>query len=116
MEEPPGDPDVARVRARAGLLRPVPLTATVQLTEVGWGTRVDLVCAYAEAEAEAEQPHPYALVITDAGGSTQQIGTWTALPGRDARLTGATSWTRARIASVEVRTLGGTAVLRLDET
>ncbi|WP_380156492.1 zf-HC2 domain-containing protein [Kineococcus sp. R86509] len=95
-------------------LLPVPITATVQLTEVGWGTRVDLVCAY--AQAAAEDPFPYALVIADAAGTTQQVGTWTAVPGRDARLSGATSWTRAQIARVEVQTLSGTAVLRLTET
>jgi hypothetical protein len=95
-------------------LLPVPITATVKLTEVGWGTKVDLVCAY--AEAETEKSYPYALVIADAAGTTQQIGTWTAVPGHDAALTGATAWTRARIATVEVRTLTGTAVLRLDET
>jgi hypothetical protein len=95
-------------------LLPVPITATVQLTEVGWGTKVDLVCAY--AQAAAEEPFPYALVIADAAGTTQQIGTWTAVPGRDAALSGATSWTRDQIATVEVRTLTGTAVLRLTET
>ncbi|MBB2899595.1 anti-sigma factor RsiW [Kineococcus radiotolerans] len=110
---PGASPGPGRVQAMDPLL-PVPVTATVQLTEVGWGTQVDLVCAY--AHAEAEQPHPYALVVSDTAGATQQIGTWTALPGRDAQLSGATSWTRAQIASVEVRTLSGTTVLRLDET
>ena len=64
-------------------LLPVPITATVELTEVGWGTQVDLVCAY--APAAAEQPYPYALVVTDGAGETQQIGTWTALPGQRRR-------------------------------
>ena len=110
---PAPTPDGGAVQEMDPLL-PVPITATVQLTEVGWGTKVDLVCAY--AQAAAEDPYPYALVIADAAGTTQQIGTWTAVPGRDAQLTGATSWTRAQIATVEVRTLSGTAVLRLNET
>ncbi|WP_205708147.1 hypothetical protein [Kineococcus vitellinus] len=92
----------------------MPITATVQLTEVGWGTKVDLVCAY--ARAAAEQPYPYALVVNDVDGGTEQIGTWTAVPGRDAQLSGATALHPEQIASVEVRTLGGTPVLRLQET
>ncbi|WP_432563420.1 anti-sigma factor family protein [Kineococcus sp. SYSU DK003] len=95
-------------------LVPTPITATVQLTEVGWGTQVDLVCAY--AQAEAEQPYRYALVVTDRDGAHEQIGTWTAVPGRDAQLSGATSWTRSQIASVQVQTMTGTTVLQLDES
>lgn len=91
-----------------------PITATVALTEVGWGTKVDLVCAY--AHARTEQPYRYALVVTGRDGTREQIGTWTAVPGRDASLTGATSWTRAQIASVEVQTTSGLTVLQLDET
>ena len=44
----------------------------------------------------------------------EQIGTWTAVPGHDAQLTGVTALPRAQIASVEVRTLDGTPVARLD--
>ncbi|WP_432512364.1 anti-sigma factor family protein [Kineococcus sp. SYSU DK001] len=95
-------------------LVPTPITATVALTEVGWGTKVDLVCAY--AHAQTEQAYRYALVVTDRTGAHEQIGTWTAVPGKDAQLTGATSWTRDQIASVQVQTTGGTTVLQLDET
>ncbi|MCI2237669.1 zf-HC2 domain-containing protein [Paenibacillus sp. TRM 82003] len=91
-------------------LVPVPLTATVQLTEEAWGTQVDLVCAY--AADDAGHARPYALVVADTDGNAQRIGTWTAQPGRDARLSGATALTLERIAAVEVQTLQGTAVLR----
>ncbi|PRY18051.1 anti-sigma factor family protein [Kineococcus rhizosphaerae] len=95
-------------------LLPTPITATVALTEVGWGTKVDLVCAY--AHTRSEEPYPYVLVVTGRDGTDQQIGTWTAVPGKDASLTGATSWTRRQIAAVEVRTTSGLTVLQLDET
>lgn len=88
-----------------------PITATVGLEPVAWGTRVDLHCAYAGSSAGRL---PYALVLTDRSGRTETVGTWTALPGRDATLAGATSWPRAQITAVEVRTLDGLAVLRLD--
>ncbi|MEZ0493092.1 zf-HC2 domain-containing protein [Kineococcus sp. TBRC 1896] len=95
-------------------LVPTPITATVALTEVGWGTKVDLVCAY--ADATTTQTRGYALYVTGTDGSTQQIGTWTAVPGGDAQLSGATSWTPAQIRSVEIKTLEGATVLRRQET
>ncbi|WP_432487672.1 anti-sigma factor [Kineococcus sp. SYSU DK018] len=107
------DPGAAGPARSLEPLLPVPLTATAQLTEAAWGTQVDLVCAY--ASDGAEEASTYALVVTDTDGNDQRIGTWTAHPGRDARLSGATALTPEQIAAVEVRTLQGTAVLRLDE-
>jgi len=107
------EPTVAVGQSMEALVE-TPITATVQLTEVAWGTKVDLTCAY--AHAEAEEPYEYALYVTDTDGEDEQIGTWTAYPGRDAQLSGATSWTRAQIGSVEVRTMTGTAILRLQES
>ncbi len=43
-----------------------PITATVALTEVGWGTKVDLVCAY--ADASTAQSYQYSLVVTGTDG------------------------------------------------
>lgn len=94
-------------------LLPVPLSATARLTPVAWGTKVDITCAYA-LEA-ATEPYDYALVVTDQEGTSEQLGTWTAIPGRDASLSGATAWPLERIVTVEVQTLQGTAILRLDE-
>lgn len=91
-----------------------PITATVALTEVGWGTKVDLVCAY--ADASTAQSYEYALVVTGTDGRTQEIGYWTAVPGHDAQLSGATSWTPAQIRSVEIKTASGLTVLRRQET
>ncbi|NIZ93563.1 anti-sigma factor family protein [Kineococcus rubinsiae] len=95
-------------------LLPTPLTITARLTGVDWGTQVDITCAY--APATTSPPYDYALVVTDRAGSVEQIGTWTAVPGHDAQVTGATALPRTEIASVEVRTLDGTAIARLDPT
>ncbi|GAB7189641.1 zf-HC2 domain-containing protein [Kineococcus sp. NUM-3379] len=89
-------------------LVPAPLSATAVVQPVAWGTRVEVTCSYSTGRRA-----PYALVVTDRAGNHQQIGTWTALPGRDARFTAATSLPAADIAALEVRTLSGTALLRL---
>ncbi|MEZ0163551.1 zf-HC2 domain-containing protein [Kineococcus sp. LSe6-4] len=110
-------PAAGTAHGQALLMDPVAdtaITATVALTQVPWGTQVDLVCAY--ADAGATRADRYALVVTGADGATEQIGTWTALPGRDAQLSGATSWSPAQIRSVQVRTLTGLTVLQHRET
>ena len=92
---------------------PSPVTASARLVDVAWGTRIDLTCAYS-----AEGPYPaaaraYALVVIDRGGAEQQVATWSALPNREITVRGASSLARRDIATVEIRTLSGTAILRL---
>ncbi|NAZ84501.1 hypothetical protein GTR02_22110, partial [Kineococcus sp. R8] len=108
----PSSPPAEGLSSPLRPLLPTPLTITARLTGVDWGTQVEITCAYAPVSAGTS--YDYALVVTDRAGAVEQIGTWTAVPGHDARLTGATALPRAQIASVEVRTLDGTAVARLD--
>ena len=71
---------------------------------------MDVTCSYSSAAAAA-----YALVVVDRTGHDEQIGTWTALPGHDARFTAATSLPAQEISRLEVRTLTGDALLRLPQ-
>ena len=98
---------------------PSPVHASVHLADVAWGTRIDLTCTYDQVPygspgaGTSPGPAAYALVVTDRAGATQQVGTWRIVPGRPSRMTGATEWRRSDIASVEVRTVTGTPLLRL---
>lgn len=93
----------------------VPITASVDLEPVDWGTRLSVTCAYA---ADAADPYggpapavvEYALVVRDAEGRTQQVATWLAVPGREVTVPAATSLDLDRIAGVEM-TSGGQVVL-----
>jgi hypothetical protein len=89
--------------------------ASVAFEGVPWGTRLDLTCTYDVGAHEYELPSPatYALVIQTRDGSTEQIGTWRAIPGRTMRLSAATAANRADIALVVVRSEDGTPVLEL---
>ena len=86
-----------------------PMTATVAVTSVGWGTRIDLTCTY---------PHPsggweagaYALVIHTTDGRTQRLATWNGLPGATMELPAATHTREPNIKSVEVTRIDGTPV------
>jgi hypothetical protein len=92
---------------------PSPVTATARLVDMTWGTRIDVTCAY---EANGKYPaegRPYALVVIDRSGVAQQVATWQALPDRRLTVMGASSLSRQDIATVEIRTMSGRALLRL---
>lgn len=91
----------------------VPIEATVSLTSVDWGTRVELVCAY-KAWGEDAAEWPYDLVISTGSGREEHVASWKALPGRETTLQAATATQRGEIRSVEVRTADGRPVLQLD--
>jgi len=92
-----------------------PVRAEVALQPVAWGTRLDLTCTYSPTAKQYQLPHvaTYVLVVRTRDGRTEQVGTWKARDGETMRLSGATSASRNEIASVEVRTAKGQAVLRL---
>ena len=90
--------------------------ASVALTSVAWGTRLDLTCSYDEPSGgyHHDDPAPtYSLVVRTTAGAVEQVATWKALPGRTMHLTGATALDTDDIASVEVRAADGRPVLRL---
>ena len=96
-------------------LRPVvnaPITADVGLTPVSWGTRIGLRCTYSGPKGVSR---PYALVVLATDGRRESIGTWTAVPGDEVRLSGATSIRESDIAAVEVQALNGFTLLRLTD-
>jgi hypothetical protein len=90
-----------------------PVTASAQLVDMAWGTRVDLTCAYRTSGSFPADGAPYALVVIDRSGVPQQVAAWKALPGRQLTVLGASSLTRRDIAAVEIRTLSGLPILRL---
>ncbi len=84
-----------------------PVTADVTLTDVAWGTRLDLTCTWRPVgDAAALHEEVYVLVVRTREGSTEQVGTWQALPGRTMQLTAATAARVADITGVEVRENG----------
>jgi hypothetical protein len=91
------------------------LKATVALTSVDWGTRLDLTCTYAQIDDGygSSSGWTYALVVRTRDGRLEQVATWRALPGRTMTLSGATAAGRDDITSVEVRAPDGTPVLEL---
>ena len=87
------------------------MTATIALTDVAWGTRLDLTCTYPLIRGDYEGG-AYALVVHTTDGRSQRVATWNGLPGRTMQLTAATATRQANIRSVEVTRIDGTPVVR----
>ncbi|MGN8551004.1 UNVERIFIED_CONTAM: zf-HC2 domain-containing protein [Microbacterium sp. SLM126] len=109
---------VSPAPARVIALEPVvdvPVTATVELTGVAWGTRIEMVCSYGDTDGEGSEGWPYALIVTAVDGTTSEVSSWQALPGATARLSAGTALSPDEIAAVEIRSVNsGKVLMRAD--
>lgn len=106
--------------ARVVALEPVvdiPLTATVELFDVAWGTRLEMICRYPKTTdgEDASPGWPYALYITGTDGTTSAVSSWVALPGSTARIGAGTALASDQIAAIEIRSLDSGYVLMRTE-
>ncbi len=92
----------------------VPVDGDLRLEDVAWGTRITIVCRYDGPAAAPEEPGGVLqLVVYPAGnGSPQSVARWLTLPGRDARVTGATDLDPEQIAEVRLVDGAGTVLLQ----
>ncbi len=90
-----------------------PLTASVALEDMAWGTAITMDCTYpAGGSGPGYTSAPsYALVVTDDAGVASQVSTWTAVPGKTISLDAATAVPLDRIASIEIRSTAGQTIL-----
>ncbi len=90
----------------------IPLEASVRLTSVDWGTRIELDCRYADApDADPDASWTYALAVVDAAGEASTVSTWRAGPGSAARLSAGTALDVDDIRGVEIRSMSGTVLM-----
>lgn len=90
-----------------------PLTASVSLTEVAWGTRIDMICDYGSTGDAPADGWAYALVVVGDDGTESVLSTWRAHPGSTARLSAGTAFPASDIAAVEIRSVdSGTVLMR----
>ncbi|MCV2395259.1 zf-HC2 domain-containing protein [Actinotalea sp. M2MS4P-6] len=99
---------------------PSAITASVSLEQVAWGTRIELTCTYADdgspsagsaGPASGYGPTTYALVVVGEDSSTEQVATWTAVPGRTITVPAASSLPASQIDAIELVADDGTALL-----
>lgn len=90
-----------------------PVTASVALTSVPWGTRLDLECAY-HGYGTAMSTADYVLAVVGDDGATTTLSTWSVQPGATARLSAGTALPLHEIRSIEIRDGSGVVVVRRD--
>ena len=90
----------------------VPVSATVSLTPVAWGTQIDMACLYG-ADAP-DSGWTYVLTVVQRDGTTSDLSTWKVQPGRTAKLSAGTATALGDIRAVEIRTATGAVVLSHD--
>ena len=95
----------------------LPITATVEMTDVAWGTRLEMVCRYTETgrDGRAVRGTPVHLVIEAKDGTTSEVSSWLAFPGATARLGAGTALDPDQIAAIEIRSIKTGRVLMRTE-
>lgn len=88
------------------------MKASVALTPVGWGTRIDLTCSYPHGEGH-EKGGSYALVVYTTDGRRHRVESWWSLPGKVMHLPGSVAASPSQISKVEVTWADGKPVLEL---
>jgi Putative zinc-finger len=89
-----------------------PMTGSVALTSVAWGTRLDLTCSYPRSRV-AYVGGAYAMVVHTKDGRRERVATWNGLPGGVMHVSGATDARSTDISRVDVVRLHGSPVLEL---
>ena len=88
----------------------VPITATADVRDVGWGTKIELVCQY----YETSQPvRPYALVVVDRSGNRHDLGSWNLVPGKATTYQSGIALPRSQVKEVDITTMSGKPILAL---
>jgi hypothetical protein len=106
----PGNPspNLAGTSTKMTALVPISMKASVQVADVAWGSKINLHCLY---EPSIYVDRTYTLTITDKQKHTQQVASWTALPGKQTLVAGSTAVHRADIASIDIRDDSGQPLL-----
>ncbi|WP_221583690.1 anti-sigma factor [Microbacterium sp. G2-8] len=89
----------------------VPVSASVDLVDVPWGTRIDMTCRYDAVAGAPGDGWGYALVVVADDGTESELSTWRAYAGSTAELSAGTELAPEEIAAIEVRSIENGAVL-----
>jgi hypothetical protein len=97
-----------------------PVTASVHLDPVAWGTRLDLDCSYREPETDKEKgwgERTYRLVVVPRdGGAVQQVAQWKAEPGQRVVLPGSTNLAMDEMQDIRLLNSSGATLLHVVPT
>lgn len=91
---------------------PADVQATARIQQVGWGTRVDLTCRHVASGGPYDDPdEAFQLVVVDRNNTSQVLGSWKLITGKDTHFTGGTSLPATGISRVEITASDGQPLL-----
>lgn len=94
----------------------LPVTGTLSLEPVTWGTRLGLNCLYARNMSDYPLPRTLDLTVfvRTEDGAVERVGSWRAVSGMEMKVTTSTAVERDEISQVQVRNDWGKVVLELE--
>ncbi|MFD1325161.1 anti-sigma factor family protein [Micromonospora sonneratiae] len=113
VPEPPGTDFEVRMVTMQPVAGEVPVSAEIGLNGTNWGTEVTMECRYAKTR-DYTKAYTFRLVARGGDGSTEQVGSWVAVPGERVRFTGMTRFTRNELVRLELLRYDGTPLLVYD--
>jgi hypothetical protein len=112
LPDPGGDAGEPPPTAQLALepLTETPMSASVSLRDVAWGTKIQIECAYPGGDWPDDVA--YSLVVHHTDGGSEQVASWNAVAGREFTIDAATAVREVDIAGVEIQAEDGTPLLR----
>lgn len=107
----PGGPASVSSRANVSALTmtpvvPTELTATVTMTGYGWGTQIDMNCAYrsepGSSDPDGDEPGKLAMVVVGRDGRHERLANWMVVEGGRATPGASTSMALDQIETVQI--------------
>ena len=91
------------------------VSMSLSLTQVGWGMQLSVECAERKdgPSATPTSGPVYALLVIDRDGSSREVASWRAVPGKTIQFSGATSLDHDEIVGTQVTTDGGAPLFEL---
>jgi Putative zinc-finger len=110
---PPSPPVAGPTVEMTSESQDVPVTATINLTALSGGTKVDLICAYDKRDADMKS---YTIWLKAYGpdGEIDTMGSWVASPGKDFKMTGVTHFAGAGLSRLALVGNDGKTLLAYD--
>jgi hypothetical protein len=110
---PPARPTAGPTVAMTPVAAEVPVSAHLNLTGLGGGTKVDLVCAYRKTDPSMK-PYTIWLMAYGPDGETDAMGSWVASPGKEFSMSGVTHFVGANLSRLALVRSDGKALLAYD--
>jgi hypothetical protein len=111
--DPPAPTTAGPTVAMSPVAAEVPVSARLNLTGLGGGTKVDLVCAYQKTDP-IMKPYTIWLMAYGPDGETDAMGSWVASPGKEFSMSGVTHFVGANLSRLALVRSDGKALLAYD--